>query len=282
MVVSPHIAGCDMVDWVKKHEFVVCVDSDGCAMDTMDIKHEQCFGPIAAKVFNVNHVPQFIEIWNRVNLFSKTRGTNRFKGLVFSLEQYGYDRQIDALRHWVHTSDELSNRALQQQIELMPSEDLKLALSWSEEVNQSIKTLREHDAPFAHVKRSLQMIHSFADIAVVSSANNEAIIDEWTRHSLIPEVDLVYGQQEGSKASCLGLLSQYGYQSKNILMVGDSPGDLDAAKQAGTWFYPILCRREDESWDELVLKALGKLVLAEFNQTYQEELIQKFEQNLQD
>ena len=29
----------------RKHDFLVCVDSDGCAMDTMNCKHIQCFGP---------------------------------------------------------------------------------------------------------------------------------------------------------------------------------------------------------------------------------------------
>lgn len=31
--------------YVKKKEYLVCVDSDGCAMDTMDVKHFRCFGP---------------------------------------------------------------------------------------------------------------------------------------------------------------------------------------------------------------------------------------------
>ena len=29
----------------RKKEYLICIDSDGCAMDTMDIKHFQCFGP---------------------------------------------------------------------------------------------------------------------------------------------------------------------------------------------------------------------------------------------
>ena len=33
----------------KKKEYLVCVDSDGCAMDTMDIKHIRCFGPCMVK-----------------------------------------------------------------------------------------------------------------------------------------------------------------------------------------------------------------------------------------
>ena len=32
-------------EYTKRSDFLVCVDSDGCAMDTMDIKHIRCFGP---------------------------------------------------------------------------------------------------------------------------------------------------------------------------------------------------------------------------------------------
>ena len=32
-------------DFNRKKRFAVCVDSDGCAMDTMNIKHIRCFGP---------------------------------------------------------------------------------------------------------------------------------------------------------------------------------------------------------------------------------------------
>ena len=29
----------------RKHDYLVCVDSDGCVMDTMNCKHFHCFGP---------------------------------------------------------------------------------------------------------------------------------------------------------------------------------------------------------------------------------------------
>ena len=32
-------------DFQRRHDYLVCVDSDGCAMDTMDCKHIHCFGP---------------------------------------------------------------------------------------------------------------------------------------------------------------------------------------------------------------------------------------------
>ena len=31
-------------EFVKKKRYLICVDSDGCAMDTMDVKHIRCFG----------------------------------------------------------------------------------------------------------------------------------------------------------------------------------------------------------------------------------------------
>ena len=34
-----------LLTYQKQKDYLVCVDSDGCAMDTMDIKHIRCFGP---------------------------------------------------------------------------------------------------------------------------------------------------------------------------------------------------------------------------------------------
>lgn len=40
-----------MTTFIPKHKFIVCIDSDGCAMDTMNIKHDKCFGPYAVEIF---------------------------------------------------------------------------------------------------------------------------------------------------------------------------------------------------------------------------------------
>ena len=31
--------------YIAKRNFLVCIDSDGCAFDTMEIKHKECFCP---------------------------------------------------------------------------------------------------------------------------------------------------------------------------------------------------------------------------------------------
>ena len=32
----------NLTSFVKQKDYLVCVDSDGCAMDTMDVKHFNC------------------------------------------------------------------------------------------------------------------------------------------------------------------------------------------------------------------------------------------------
>ena len=38
----------------KQKEYLICVDSDGCAMDTMDSKHITCFGPCLIPVWGLS------------------------------------------------------------------------------------------------------------------------------------------------------------------------------------------------------------------------------------
>ena len=73
-------------DFRRKRRFAVCVDSDGCAMDTMNIKHIRCFGPCMVAEWGLEQWQDAIlRRWNEINLFSMTRGINRFKGLAMAL-----------------------------------------------------------------------------------------------------------------------------------------------------------------------------------------------------
>ena len=81
-------------EFKKTKDFLVCVDSDGCAMDTMDIKHIRCFGPCMVEVWSLQKWEnEILERWNEINLYTLTRGINRFKGLALALseinEKYG-------------------------------------------------------------------------------------------------------------------------------------------------------------------------------------------------
>lgn len=283
------IGGCmvTIADYVKKRDFLVCVDSDGCAMDTMNIKHFRCFGPCMVDEWGLQEwSDEILERWNVINLFSMTRGVNRFKGLAMILseinEKYCAIEGIDKLITWAETSPELSNSALEAAI--ARDEDavaLKKALSWSIAVNTSIKALPEEEIkPFPLAREALEFAHARADVAIVSSANLGAVLEEWEKHSLLPHTDIVMAQNSGSKAACIASLLEKGYCRSNVVMCGDAPGDLAAAEKNGVLYFPILVGREEESWREFIHLALDKLISGSYAGKYQAQKREEFLENL--
>lgn len=274
-------------EFSRKKEFLICVDSDGCAMDTMDIKHIRCFGPCMVEEWNLyKWESPILKRWNEINLYTMTRGINRFKGLAKMLreinETYTKIEGIEELEKWVAESKELSNAALQRSIDVSGNTCMKKALSWSKSVNIAIDKLDERDKkPFEGVKEALRCAHEYADIAIVSSANEKAVLDEWQLYDLLAYVDLVLAQDAGSKAYCIEELIKKGYEREKVLMTGDAPGDCDAALKNGVFYYPVLVRYEKESWNEFIETAVPKFVEGTYSGTYQNEKIKAFEDNLQ-
>lgn len=273
-------------EFEKKKDFLICVDSDGCAMDTMDIKHIRCFGPCMVAEWNLwNWETKILDRWNAINLYTITRGINRFKGLAKMLrevqEEYTDIEGLEVLEAWVENSGELSNEALERAIAENGNDCLKKALSWSQNVNRSINDLPSEDKkPFAGVKEALSFVHAYADIAIVSSANLQAVLEEWELYGLLEHVDIVLAQDTGSKAFCIGELLKKGYEKNRVLMTGDALGDFEAAKKNGVFFYPILVQYEEESWEEFRMKAVGELLRGNYGGIYQEAKIKEFRDNL--
>ena len=127
---------------------------------------------------------------------------------------------------------------------------------------------------------ALEFAHVRADVAIVSSANLGAVLAEWERHKLLPHTDVVLAQNAGTKAYCIGELLKRGYERNRVLMCGDSLGDLEAAQQNGVLFYPILVKKEKESWEEFIDKGFNKLIDGTYQGLYQEERINAFMNNL--
>lgn len=241
-------------DFQKKHDFLICVDSDGCAVDTMDIKHKLCFGPCLVEEWGLEQWEKpILTRWNEINLYTQTRGINRFKGLTLALEEinqtYTPIEGLAELKQWTETSEELSNPSLEARIAVCRAPALQKALSWSLAVNRRITELPwalKH--AFQGVKEAFEEVRAFADLVIVSSANRDAVEEEWTRFGLLPLVDMVLCQDAGSKTHCIAQLKKKGYDEHKILMVGDAPGDMTASDVNRVEFYPILVRREEESW----------------------------------
>lgn len=275
-----------IADFTRNRDYLICIDSDGCAMDTMEVKHRKCFGPMAVEVWALDAVSEkFLDVWNKVNLYSRTRGINRFKGLVKTFEamkDLGYEMpDFEDIRSWTEESKELSNPALVRALEEIRSPQLDLTMTWSLKVNEAIEALAGEDRPFPKVLERLAALHPHADIAIVSSANGKAVFEEWTRHGLAPYVELMCGQEAGSKAYCIGALKDLGaYPADRVLMVGDAPGDLAAAKENGVLFYPILAGHEGGSWETLAETALAKFLDGTFSGAYQDSLVDTFDRSL--
>lgn len=241
---------------MSKKDYLVCVDSDGCAMDTMNSKHEQCFGPAMIQVWELEEKKQEVQrCWNRINLFSETRGINRFVALTMVLKEQGLACDMDGFaefKEWTETTDELSADSLRKWMTIHDSPCCRKAYEWTHLVNEKIVRMpREDNKAFPGVREILCCIHQKADVAVVSSANLAAVEEEWDQESLLPFVDMLMTQEAGNKASCIRKLLEKGYRHKNVLMIGDAPGDLLAARENQVLFYPILPGREEESWQRL-------------------------------
>ncbi|MBQ9198081.1 MAG: HAD family hydrolase [Clostridia bacterium] len=260
----------------------VCVDSDGCAMDTMNIKHIRCFGPCMVEEWGLDAWRQAIlDRWNVINLYSGTRGINRFKGLAMALaeinRQYAPIDGIELLTAWAQSARELSNDAVAKKATEHPI--FEKALRWSQNVNRAIEALPPEEVkPFAFARESLAAAHGQADVVVVSSANPEAVRDEWQRFGLLPHVDLLCTQEMGSKAYCIGKLAEKGYDA--ILMCGDAPGDEQAALSNRALYYPILVNREEESWRRFLDEGLQRFVSGSYAGDYQQSLLDAFHTNL--
>ena len=276
-----------IADFKKQKNFLVCVDSDGCAMDTMNSKHFHCFGPCMVKEWGLEEWQDEILVrWNEINLYTMTRGINRFKGLAKALgeiqERYCEVKELPVLERWVQTTPELSNAALERAIEKEDSICLRKALAWSVAVNGAIDALPEEEkCPFPGVREALEAAHERADVAIVSSANRDAVLDEWEKHGLLEHTDLVLAQDSGSKAFCIGELVSRGYAPDHVVMCGDAVGDLEAAEKNDVYYYPIRVRHEEESWREFVTDGLSHLLEGTYGDGYQHEQKEKFIGNLE-
>ena len=273
----------------RKHDYLVCVDSDGCVMDTMNCKHFHCFGPCMVTEWGLEEwKEEILDRWNVINLFSMTRGINRFKGLAMALKEidskYKKITGVDALVNWANTAPALSNDAVSKAAADAADHDekriLSKALSWSKAVNAAIVALDESlKVPYAGAKEGLAAAHLFADVAMVSSANRDAVEEEWGKFGLLAHTDIVLAQDVGSKAACIAAMLKFGYDPEKVMMVGDAPGDCDAAEKNGVHYYPILVNREKKSWEEAVSVAFGKLQDGQYA-PYGAEKKQEFLKNL--
>ena len=227
-----------LTDFTKKREFLICMDSDGCVMDTVRIKHSTVMCPELIRVFALDDHADFITAaWDEINLHTITRGISRFESvrLVFDrLKNRGIEIPgSEDIAAWVDTATELSTASLQRELQKTGSLALRKLQEWNNACNRRIQALEPTFEPFPGVEESLRQLHAVADVAVVSAANESAIASEWKRYGLARHADVIFGQEVGSKANSIATMLACGYESRKVMMVGDAMGDAQAAAAGG-------------------------------------------------
>ena len=237
-------------------KYLICVDSDGTAMDTMTIKHQRCFGPLIITTWGLdNYKNEILKRWDEINLFSSLRGINRFSGLKIMLkeinEKYTKIEDLESYCSWCDKTNVFSHSELENYYKQNPSPCIKKVLDWSKEVNLKIKKLKPEDKKsFDGAKEVLEYVFNYADVAIVSSANKKAVIEEWERCELLPFTTLCMTQEEGTKTECIKKLLEMGYENDKVLMLGDSIEDLKAADSNDILYFAIRPKEEVESWQD--------------------------------
>jgi phosphoglycolate phosphatase-like HAD superfamily hydrolase len=271
----------------KKQEFFVGIDSDGCAFDTMEIKHKECFIPNIINSWDLQPVSRFArEAAEFVNLYSQWRGVNRFPALTMTFDlladrpealERGYESpQVDSLRAWIDQETRLGNPALEAKVSESDDPVLSRALAWSMAVNETVAKIVRNVPPFPHVRDSLEKLVEKADVMVVSATPNEALEREWEEHDIAKYTRMICGQEMGNKKEHLQYGAGQKYDADKILMVGDAPGDMRAAKANNALFYPINPGAEAASWDRFYNEAIDKFFDGSYAGDYEKTVIDEF------
>lgn len=284
-------ATAPLVAMQPEHEWFVGIDSDGCAFDTMEIKHKECFTPNIIRCWGLQPVSKYArEACEFVNLYSKWRGINRWPALVMVFDllrerpevirRHAAIPEARRIRTFIAEATAHSNDVLAAWVERTGDPELALALEWGKAVNAAIADMVHGVPPFPYVRESLELVTSCADAIVVSQTPVEALQREWEEHAIDGYVKVIAGQEMGTKSEHIRMAAQNRYAPDHMLMIGDAPGDLKAARDNGAFFFPINPGREEESWERFYTEGFQRFIDGRYGGAYEAALIAEFERAL--
>src|SRR5207247_11001219 len=145
-------------DFERTGDGCVGIDSDECSFDSMEMKYEECFEPMFMKHFQLRAVSKYARaVWEFVNLYSKTRGANRFPALVRALNLLRERPQVaarkvqvadtKALEEWIARESKLGNATLAAEVK-NGNKGLAQLKVWSDAVNAAIEDIVHGVPPF--------------------------------------------------------------------------------------------------------------------------------------
>ncbi len=278
-----------LAELAPRHEFFIGIDSDGCAFDTMEVKHKECFIPEIIKVWGLQPVSKYArEAAEFVNLYSKWRGINRWPALTMVFDLLAERPEVQAreveippaprLREFINDDNyPKSNDGLAAYMGAHPDPELDRAMAWTTGVNDAVADMVHGVPPFPWVRESLAALADTADLIVISATPVEALTREWHEHDIARHVRVIAGQEMGKKALHLELAAAGKYPADRILMIGDAPGDMKAARANDALFYPINPGHEEASWRRFHDEAMQRFFDGTYRGDYESALIAEFE-----
>jgi len=294
---------------------LVAVNSNGTVFDTMEILHRKVFVPTFCETYELEHLHGLVEeVWSGICLYGRQRGLNRFPAFVrLVTELHGHPvlkrfpgvlaailPWTEPVQTWIERTATLSNESLEREIHRQSQlmgiidhgrgeirealEELERLLRWSNLVNQRAATLLPSIPPFASAVNFMRMLRPSGDDAAdpttciigLSQAPRELTLDSWNRHGISTYVDAFHTQEDGPTVAILKRYVREGGFTGKLLMVGDSPTDLETAQAIGASFFPILPGHEFESWEKLCYEAWPIFATGNYTVEYQARLVNTF------
>ena len=182
---KPHFAA-----FKPSHTHFTGIDSDGCVFDSMTVKQRICFHPLIMDQWGLWDIePILRDTAEFLNLYSRTRGINRYIGLLKLFDmlrehpEIGDHRSkvpdLPKLRAWIDSGVPLSNAGLAEAAKHSDAGDLADVDAWSRAVNIKV----EQEAPsipmFQYARESLEKIATTSDSACISQTPLAALLAEW-------------------------------------------------------------------------------------------------------
>ena len=203
---------------------------------------------------------------------------NRVKELRIQLPD------LNPLKRWFESSSSLGNHSLSEFIDSNPSDekkDLKILLEWSIEVNRAVEETVFNLPPIPGALQAMNDLQAHADLVVISNTPLNTLYREWQDNNIISKILMIGGQETGTKTEMLKNVAMDKYDKNKILIIGDSPGDLTAAKNIDALFYPILPSSEYESWNVFNTQYCRQFLNGNYEGKIEKDQINAFESTLE-
>ena len=275
-------------------EFFVGIDSDGCAFNSMEVKHNDSFSVNLIKYFGLQGLSRQVhQAWDFVNLYSQTRGCNRFKAIVLACDELRAMPRVQKtgipvpelpyLQQWIKSETQLGNPRLKEKIAAAQGAEkaeLELVYEWSRRSTRPSRTSCTTCPPSRACARAWPSCAS----APTSWWSRPRPRRRWTGSGPSTASTSSWrsspDRRWARRPSTSQLAAKGKFPADQILMVGDAPGDFKAARDVGALFFPINPGDEEASWERFLKEGIDRFFGKRYAGAYEAELMAEFDRLL--